>query len=148
MVEGDRPYATSPNAAWRALLRLLSLSLLLITLSGCMLISGETTAVDIQDGAGNLLTSFVGAEGSGERLFELGTPDAEVRVIAILGVESGDLELSLLEPDGALAFVITARPDAEVTRSGAVRTDAAGRLRYQLSARGARSGSIQLFVQP
>jgi hypothetical protein len=148
MVEAHRRSVLLCRAAARASWRLLSLGLLLLMLSGCMLISGETTAVDIQDGAGNLLTSFVGAEGSGERLFELGMPDAEVRVIVILGVESGDLELSLIEPDGSVAFVVTARPDAEVTRSGAVRTDALGRLRYQLSARGARSGAIQIFVQP
>lgn len=133
---------------WRAALRALGLGLALLTLTGCLLVSGEATTIDLQEGAGNLLTSFVGAEGRAERVVAIGTPGAEVRVIAILGVESGDLELALLQPDGAVAFVVAARPDAEVTRSGAVRADEAGRVRYQLSARGARNGSLQLFVQP
>jgi hypothetical protein len=132
----------------RALVRMLALGLLLLGLSGCLLISGEATALDLQAGAGNLLTNFVGAEGSAERTVQLETPSSEVRVIALVGVESGDLELSLIQSDGSVAFVVTARPDAEVTRSGIVRTDASGQLRYRLSARGARNGSIQLFVQP
>jgi hypothetical protein len=133
---------------WRAALRALGLGLAMLTLSGCLLVSGEATTIDLQEGAGNLLTSFVGAEGRTERVVDLGVPEAEVRVIAILGVESGDLELALIQPDGTVAFVVAARPDAEVTRSGAVRADAAGQVRYRLSARGARNGSLQLFVQP
>lgn len=131
-----------------ALLRLALCALALLALSGCMLMSGEATTVDMQEGSGNLLTTFVGAEGSGERDLEVGAPGATVQVIAIVGVESGDLELSLLGPDGSVSFTVAARPDAQVTRSGSVRADDSGRLRYTVSARGARNGSYQLFVQP
>ncbi|NTU84853.1 MAG: hypothetical protein HGA45_36725 [Chloroflexales bacterium] len=126
----------------------LSLAILCLLLSGCMLMSGEATTVDMQEGSGNLLTTFVGAEGSSQRELDIGAPGATVQVIAIIGVESGDLELSLLGPDGAAAFTVAARPDAQVTRSGSVRADDAGKLRYSVSARGARNGTYQLFVQP
>lgn len=119
-----------------------------LALTGCILISGETTTVDLVAGGGNLSTTFVSAEGETERILELGQPDLELQVIAMVEVTSGDLELALLQPDGAVAFVVASRPDTQVTRSGWVRTDAAGRLRYRVSARGARDGAFQLFVAP
>ena len=69
-------------------------------------------------------------------------------MIAVVEVDSGDLELSLIEPDGALAFGLSARPATQVTRSGAVSADAEGLVRYRVRAQGARDGSYQLFVQP
>lgn len=132
----------------RTVVALLLIILALFSLTGCLLVSGEATTLDVHEGAGNVLTRFVGAEGRGERVVALGLPTTDVRVIAIVGLESGDLELSFIEPDGAVAFVVAARPDAEVTSSGLVRTDEAGMLRYRLNAYGARNGSIQIFVQP
>lgn len=128
--------------------RTIGLGLIMLSLTACLLISGEATSTDIQDGAGNLLSSFVGAEGQTERILELGLAESEVQVIAILSVESGDLELALMQPDGSVAFTIAARPDTEITRSGLVRTNDQGQLRYQINARGARNGQIQLFFQP
>lgn len=127
---------------------MLLLALLALALAGCMLISGETTTVDLVAGSGNLSTTFVSAEGETERALELGQPELELQVIAMVAVASGDLELALLQPDGAVAFVVASRPDTQVTRSGRVRADAAGRLRYRVSARGARDGAVQLFVAP
>ena len=119
-----------------------------VALSGCLLISGESTTIDLLEGGGNVLTTFVSAEGDEERVLEVGTPGAEVQVIAVVEVEAGDLELALLQPDGALAFALAARPATQVTRSGSVRADAEGRVRYRVRAEGARDGSYQLFVQP
>ncbi|PDW04633.1 hypothetical protein [Candidatus Viridilinea mediisalina] len=133
---------------YRMLRALMLITLMLFSLTGCLLVSGEATALDVQEGAGNLLTRFVGAEGRGERSIALGLPATAVHVIAIVGVESGDLELSFVEPDGAVAFVVAAHPGVEVTHSGVVYTDEAGMLRYRLNAYGARNGNIQLFVQP
>ena len=61
------------------------------------------------------------------------------------GVEKESLRS---QPDGALAFALAARPATQVTRSGSVRADAEGRVRYRVRAEGARDGSYQLFVQP
>lgn len=117
-------------------------------LAGCMLISGEATTIDVAAGAGNLLTSFVSAEGAETRSLDVGLPNAEVQVIAIVEVESGDLELAVAQPDGAVVFAVAARPNAQVTRSGRVRADDQGRVALRVTARGARNGAYQVFVQP
>lgn len=148
MAERGSPGAARGAPITTAALRAACWALCLWALAGCMLISGEATSVDLQAGSGNLLTTFVGAEGREERTIDVGPPSAQVQVIAIVGVETGDLELSLLQPDGAVAFAVAARPDAQVTRSGAVQTDEAGAIRYSVSARGARNGAYQIFVQP
>lgn len=134
--------------AERGPLRLALVALGAWLLAGCMLMSGEATTVDLQEGSGNQLTTFVGAEGSEARRLDVGAPGAELQVIAIVSVESGDLELSLVQPDGAVAFAVAARPNAQVTRSGSVRADDEGALTYLVRARGARNGSYQIFVQP
>lgn len=122
--------------------------LLPLLLSGCLLLSGEQTTIDLVEGTGNLSSSFVSGEGQELRLVQVGANDSELQVIAIVAVESGDLQVELIQPDGAVAFVVAGRPDVQVTRSGAVRTDAQGQIRYRVTARGARNGAYQIFVQP
>lgn len=139
MADGNLPVRTL--LTW-----LLSLGAALL-LTGCLQISGETTTIDLGPDGGNVSTSFVGAEGSEERVVALDRPGVAAQVIVMVEVRSGDLEVSLLQPDGAVAFVTASRPGAQVTRSGVVRADAAGRIRYRVSARGARDGAFQLFVQ-
>lgn len=141
-----RRYA--PGAALGRLCRAVGALLALAALSGCLLISGEATTIDLAGGGGNVLTSFVSAEGSEQRTIDIGAPDVEVQVIAVVDVGSGDLQLSLLQPDGSVAFAVSARPGIQVTRSGAVRTDEDGRVHYRVGATGARDGTYQLFVQP
>jgi hypothetical protein len=128
----------------------LLLAALLITplLSGCLLISGERTTIDLLDGTGNVSTLFVSAEGSEERAVQVGTGADELQVIAIIGIESGDLQIDLLQPDGSVAFAVAGRPDAQITRSSLVRSDDTGQVRYRVLARGARNGEYQIFFQP
>jgi hypothetical protein len=148
---GNRAQGPDIGPRTRALARFvgaLSAGLCCLLLAGCLLMSGEETTIDLQAGGGNVLTTFVSAEGSEERTLDIGAPGAEVQVIAVVEVDSGDLELSLIEPDGALAFGLSARPATQVTRSGAVSADAEGLVRYRVRAQGARDGSYQLFVQP
>lgn len=132
----------------RPLLALLALLALTPLLAGCLLISGEQTTIDLQAGTGNLSTTFVSAEGSDERTVQVADGPVELQVIAIVAVESGDLQIDLLQPDGALAFAVAGRPDAQVTRSSQVRSDDSGLVRYRVAARGARNGAYQLFFQP
>jgi hypothetical protein len=117
-------------------------------LGGCLLVSGERTTIDLLAGSGNVSTTFVSAEGGEERTVQVGDGPAELQVIAIIGVESGDLQIDLLQPDGAVAFAVAGRPDSQVTRSSRVRSDEAGVVRYRVSARGARNGEYQIFFQP
>lgn len=117
-------------------------------LSGCLLMSGETTTIDLQEGAGNVSTRFVSAEGTDLRNHQVAAAGVELQVIAIVAVESGDLALDLLDPSGSVVFSVAARPGAQITRSGLVPADEQGRLRYRVTARGARDGNYQLFFQP
>lgn len=120
---------------------------LLLLLSGCMLMSGEVSSADRQERGGNLVTRFVSAEGQSERRFKVADGPVSVQVIAIVAVESGDLRIDLLQPDGAVVFSVEGRPDNEVTRSGQVQTDDQGQVRFRVVTRGARNGSYQLFFQ-
>jgi hypothetical protein len=130
------------------LLRRSLLLLALLLLGGCLLTSGEQQLIDRQGDAVALQLSLVGAEGAQSRTLAVGSANTEVQVIALLSVASGDLSLELLQPDQSVVFVLTARPDSEVTRSARVLTDADGLLHYRITATGARDGLLQLFVQP
>ncbi len=137
-----------PLSRWPTVRRTLATITLSLLLSGCMVMSGETTSKDMQVGSGNLLTSFVSAEGSAARVLEVGTPVTTVQVLVILEVETGDLDLTFGQPDGTVAFSVTSRPGTQVTHAGTVNTDATGQLHYTVSARGARNGVYQMLVQP
>jgi hypothetical protein len=121
---------------------------LVVSLSGCLLASGEALMIDLQGGAGNLSAEFVSAEGLEERFLQATEGASELQVIVIASVETGDLGIDLLQPNGSVVFSVVARPGTQVTRSGIVPTDSQGRLRYRLNAFGARGGAYQILFQP
>ncbi|EFO79802.1 hypothetical protein OSCT_2319 [Oscillochloris trichoides DG-6] len=129
-------------------MRFLPLLFLLFFLSGCLLLSGEETSIDLVDQSGILSTTFVSGEGSEERTLRVSEGPTTLQVIVIVGVESGDLQIEILQPDGAVVFALAAQPDSQLTRSSWVRSDDQGQIRYRVTARGARNGSYQIFVQP
>ena len=128
---------------------LVSLSFALaLLLSGCLLVSGERPSVDSSlPDRGNISTSFVSAEGDGERSVETDAAGAKLNAIVFVKAERGELRVELLNPNGDVAFSVQSRPDEQVTRSGGVLTDSQGRLRYRVIARGARNGSYQVLYQ-
>ncbi|WP_298406555.1 hypothetical protein [uncultured Chloroflexus sp.] len=119
-----------------------------VLLAGCLLISGEQTTVSLQGSAANILTTFVSAEGSDEYRVPALPANTEAQAIVMLAVESGDVQIDLIQPDGAISFVLASRPGAQVTRSGPIRSDAEGKIRYRITARSARNGEIQIFLLP
>ncbi|MFN3373004.1 MAG: hypothetical protein ACK44M_05480 [Chloroflexus sp.] len=119
-----------------------------VLLAGCLLISGEQTTVSLQGSAANILTTFVSAEGSDEYRVPALPANTEAQAIVMLAVESGDVQIDLIQPDGAVSFVIASRPGAQVTRSGPIRSDDQGQIRYRITARNARNGEIQIFLLP
>jgi hypothetical protein len=127
---------------------LISCLLLPLLLGGCLLVSGEQTTIDMLEDSGNLSTSFVGADGSEDRTVRVGDVPAEIQVIVMVSIESGDLGVELRQPDGTLAFAVSSKPDAQVTYSGMVRSDDTGLVRYRVSAYSARNGSYQIFFLP
>lgn len=119
-----------------------------VLLAGCLLISGEQTTVSLQGSAANILTTFVSAEGSDEYRVPALPANTEAQAIVMLAVESGDVQIDLIQPDGAVSFVLASRPGAQVTRSGPIRSDDQGQIRYRITARNARNGEIQIFLLP
>jgi hypothetical protein len=120
---------------------------LVFMLSGCLLTSGERPSMDALPDGGNVSTTFVGATGNAERTIETGASGAIMNAIVIVQAERGELRIELLNPDGNVAFSVQARPDEQVTRRGDVLTDDQGRLRYRVSAQGARNGGYQVLYQ-
>ena len=118
-----------------------------LLLSGCLLTSGERPSMDALPDGGNVSSTFVGANGNGERTVETGANGATMNAIVIVQAERGELRLELLNPDGNVAFSVQARPDEQVTRRGDVLTDEQGRLRYRVIAQGARNGGYQVLYQ-
>ena len=120
--------------------------LLALSLSGCMLMSGELTSADTPPTGGNVSTSFVSAEGVDTRTLETGAAGT-LNVITIVSADQGSLTVELLDPNGSVVYAVTSRPQEPVTRSGSVPTNDAGELRYRVSATGARNGTFQILYQ-
>jgi hypothetical protein len=131
----------------RYLIRMSFFLIIALLLSGCMLMSGERTSADTLLDGGNVSASFVGADGQQEQAVETGAVRAAFNTIVIVEAERGELQVELLNSDGSVAFAVKGRPDEAVTRSGSVTTDDNGRLRYRITATGARNGSYQLLYQ-
>jgi hypothetical protein len=119
----------------------------ILFLQACMLVSGERTSIDVRPDAGNVTHTFLGAEGSEVSTISLGDGEALLRVIAILELQQGEIRLELLNAGGSVAFAVQGRPGDQVSRSGMVRLDENGVLRYRVTARGARDGSYQILYQ-
>jgi len=128
---------------WRAGL----LAVCVLLLSGCLFMSGGRTSSDVLPDGGNLSATFVGADGRSEQTLDTGAPQANLNAIVIVQAERGELQLELLNADGSVALAVKGRPDESVSRSGSVQTDTTGRLRYRVTAAGARNGSYQVFFQ-
>ncbi|MGB9737761.1 hypothetical protein [Chloroflexus sp.] len=136
------------GSALRQIIAILCLSGWVMLLTGCLLITGEQTTVSLQGSAANILTTFVSAEGADEYRVPALPPNTEVQAIVFLSVESGDVQIDLIQPDGAVSFVLASRPGSQVTRSGPIRSDDQGQIRYRLTARNARNGEVQIFLLP
>jgi hypothetical protein len=120
---------------------------MILFLQACMLASGERTSTDVRPDAGNVTCTFLGAEGSEVYTVPLGDGGALLQVIAILELQQGEMRLELLNAGGSVAFAVQSRPGDQVSRSGMVRLDENGVLRYRVVARGARDGGYQILYQ-
>jgi hypothetical protein len=131
----------------RRYLALIGAAVILFFLQACMLASGERTSTDVRPDAGNVTYTFLGAEGSEVYTVPLGDGGALLQVIAILELQQGEMRLELLNAGGSVAFAVQSRPGDQVSRSGMVRLDENGVLRYRVVARGARDGGYQILYQ-
>lgn len=116
-------------------------------LPGCMLSSGRQISTDIQQQAGNTRVSFLSAEGEELVSLPVSTKFTNYEVIAIVTVESGELQLDVYDGSGIAAISIQGRPSQQVTRSAKLVTNEQGQLRYRVTARGARNGGFQILYR-
>jgi len=119
----------------------------ILSLQACMLTSGERASTDVRPDAGNVTRTFLGAEGSEVYAVPIGNGETLLQVIAILELQQGEMRLELLNAGGSVAFAVQSRPGDQVSRSGMVRLDENGVLRYRVIARGARDGGYQILYQ-
>ena len=90
----------------RPRLRAVFAALLLIPLlSGCLLISGEQTINGPLAGTGHLSTTFVSAEGGEERTVTVSDANANLHAIVLITLDTGDLQIDVLQPDGRMSAV-------------------------------------------
>ena len=127
--------------------RFVLLAALALSLSGCMFMSGGQVSSDVLPDGGNISAAFVGADGRQEQTLDTGAAGATLSAIVIVQAERGELQVELINDDGSTALVVKGRPSESVSRSGSVRTDAQGRLRYRVTAAGARNGGYQVLYQ-
>ncbi|HMO59680.1 MAG TPA: hypothetical protein PKA05_14065 [Roseiflexaceae bacterium] len=127
--------------------RNLLLALLAGLLGGCMLVSGERTSSDIRPESGNLVSSFISADGISEHELEIGDGPTRLDVIVIVEAAQGVVRLDLFDPEGSPVMIVESRPNESVTATGAVVIDAQGILHYRVVTRSARGGSYQILYQ-
>ena len=147
MANQNKEQGTKNKQLRKKVLHFVLCCLFSVLASSCLLTSGERPSVDVLPDGGNVSTTFVGADGNGERTVETGANGVTMNAIVIVQAERGELRLELLNPDGNVAFSVQARPDEQVTRRGDVSTDEQGRLRYRVIAQGARNGGYQVLYQ-
>ena len=139
------------RATWRQPLSVWSLLLsscfLILSLTGCFLISGPTESSDQTPDGGNVYVSFVSAEGTRTTAVQTNFPDQELEVYVLARNEKGQMRVELLNADGALAFAVEGQAQ-ETGNRNVVRTDAAGVFRYRIRATGAQRGAFQILYQP
>lgn len=146
MAKDERPTINIARGFRFLMLRLASLGLVALLLSGCLLVSGEQTSSDTPLEGGNLSTTFVSAEGSEERVINTGAAGT-LNVITIVSINQGQLVVELIDAQGSVIYSVQGRAGEQVTKSGSVPTDDQGQLRYRINATGARSGGIQILYQ-
>lgn len=121
--------------------------LAMLLLPGCMLVSGDRLSADVRPDLGNVTRTFLGAEGTEEYAIPVGDGAAMLRTIVILELQQGEMRLDMLNAGGSVAFTVQSRPGDQVSRTGVVRLDETGTLRYRIVTRGARDGRYQILYQ-
>lgn len=121
--------------------------LAMLLLPACMLVSGDRLSADVRPDSGNVTRTFLGAEGAEEYAIPIGSNAATLQTIVILELQQGEMRLEMLNAGGSVAFAVQSRPGDQVSRTGVVRLDETGTLRYRIVTRGARDGRYQILYQ-
>jgi hypothetical protein len=134
-------FATLASVAGAALLSGCAVS------NGFLLASGWQVSTDLGTDAGNTRASFLGAEGEQLVTLPLSSGFTNYEIIAIIAVESGELQLEVYDGSGVPGITLQGRPSQQITRSAMLNTNERGELRYRIQARSARNGGFQILYR-
>lgn len=129
------------------MLLVLSSWFLVLSLTGCFLISGATQSADNTAEGGNVYVSFVSAEGVDTRTVKTNFPSQPVDVTVLARNEKGQMRIEIMDSQGSVAFSVEGTSQ-ENGRRGNVQTNAAGEFTYRVRATGAQRGAFQILYQP
>ncbi len=118
-----------------------------LSLSGCLLVSGGNQSADSTAEGGNVYVSFVSAEGNDTRIVQTNFPNQTLDLTVFVRNERGQIRIEVLDERGSLALSVEGTAQEQV-RPGQVRTNAAGEFRYRIRATGAQRGEFQILYQP
>lgn len=131
----------------RRFLLVLSSWFLVLSLSGCFLISGANQSADSTGEGGNVYVSFVSAEGNDTRTVQTNFPAQTLNLTVFVRNERGQIRIEVLDDRGSVALSVEGTAQEQV-RSGQVRTNAVGQFRYRVRATGAQRGEFQILYEP
>lgn len=120
--------------------------LLLLLLGGCYLASGERVEnVTMEpEGSGQLVSSFVQADGSAYREVMTGIFSGRVLLEVDVLVDEGELTLQVYNSDGMLALTVQSVWGSPGQGSVVVFSGASGQVPFRLQAAEARNGSYTI----
>jgi hypothetical protein len=131
---------------WAYLLVLGSLFLVL-SLSGCLLISGPVQSTDSTPDGGNVYVGFVSAEGSETRTVDTNFPAQELEITVFAQNQRGQMRVEILDEQNSVVVAVEGQAD-EQARVGKVQTNGEGEFRFRIRATGAQRGAFQILYQP
>jgi hypothetical protein len=126
---------------------LLCACVLVVSLSGCFLISGPTRSADSTAEGGNVYVSFVSAEGTQTETVQTNFVNSELDVTVFAQNQRGQLRVDVLDAQDSVVLTVQGQAQGQ-GQNGTIRTDAQGQFRYRLRATGAQGGSIEILYQP
>lgn len=131
---------------WNYLL-VLGLLFSVLTLSGCLLISGPVQSTDNTPDGGNVYVGFVSAEGDETRTVTTNFPSQELEVTVFAQNQRGQMRIEILDEQSSVVLPVEGQAE-EQARVGRVQTNADGEFRFRIRATGAQRGAFQILYQP
>lgn len=145
-----RKLLRTKHREWRTA-RLIALvlgsSFLVLSLSGCFLISGPVQSADSTADGGNVYVGFVSAEGTRTNTIKTNFPSQELEVTVFAQNQRGQMRIEVLDGQQSVQLTVEGQAQEQV-RPGRIQTNAAGEFSYRVRATGAQRGSFQILYQP
>lgn len=120
---------------------------LVLSLSGCFLVSGATRSADQTSDGGNVYVSYVSAEGTETTAVSTNFPSQRLEVTVFAQNRSGQIRIEVLDAQSSVVLSVEGTAQERVGQAF-VQTDPSGTFRYRVRATGAQRGSFTILYQP